>query len=133
MSKKVMVVDDSHFIFEEMKFLLKDSEFEIVSYCRDGEHALEVYEHVKPDIVTMDIILPGIDGFEAAKMILDKWPDAKIVIVSSLAYDDTMENAKKIGARGFIFKPIDRLQVLDALSKAMEETNEIDNRGAVAK
>lgn len=118
MGKKIMVVDDSLFVLEEMRFLLNNTGFEIECYCRSGEEALAQYDVMRPDIVTMDIILPGMDGLEATQQILDKHPDANIVVVSSLAYDDMVEKAKQIGARDFIYKPFERDQILQALSRA---------------
>lgn len=113
--KTLMIVDDSLFIYEEMKHMLADSEFEIIAYARDGESALEQYEHTHPDIVTMDIILPGIDGLEASQHILDRFPDAKIIIVSSLAYDDTTEQAEAIGINHVLFKPFSAEELVAAL------------------
>lgn len=113
--KRLMIVDDSRFVFEEMKFMLAESDYEVVGYSKSGEEALELYGEILPDIVTMDIILPGIDGLDTSKMILEKWPDAKIVVVSSLAYDETMESAELIGAKHFLFKPFEKDQLLEIL------------------
>lgn len=120
MKKKVMVVDDSRFIYEEMKYLLTDTEFEVVGYCKDGESSLQEYAILEPDIVTMDVILPGIDGFEAAERILRANPKARIVIVSSLAYDETMRRAEKIGIMEFVFKPLEKERVLEAMNKMLK-------------
>lgn len=121
MQKTLMVVDDSKFIFEEMKFFLQDTGFDIVCYCKDGESALDSFEKNKPDVVTMDIVLPGIDGFEAASRILQKYPDAKVVMISSLAYDDTLAQAKEIGAAGFLFKPLEKAPLLETLTNLLTE------------
>lgn len=122
----VMIVDDSMFVFEEMKYMLTDTEFDIIGYAKSGEEAITLYEELKPDIVTLDIIMPGIDGLDTAKLILDKWPEAKIIMISSLAYDETMEQADKVGARGFLFKPIEENAILDMLRRvANGETVEI--------
>lgn len=118
MKKKLFIVDDSRFVFEEMKFMLHDSDFEITEYAKSGEEAIEKYDTVMPDVITMDIILPGMDGMEAAQIILEKWPQAKVVIVSSLAYDETVERSEKIGAKDFIFKPFEKDQLLASLEKA---------------
>lgn len=119
MTKTVMIVDDSRVVLEEMKQFLDGTGFEIVQYCKDGESAIEAYGQVKPDIVTMDIVLPGIDGFEATKAILQQWPDAKIVIVSSLAYDETINQGKKLGAVSFVFKPLQKQELIGAFLEAI--------------
>lgn len=120
MNKRLLIVDDSIFIYEEMKYLLADTNFDIVGYVKSGLEAIEQYEKIKPDIVTMDIIMPGMDGLDTAKLILERWPDAKIIMVSSLAYDETMEKAKNIGARDFIFKPIEKTQIVEVLNRVAE-------------
>lgn len=119
MGKRLMIVDDSVFVYEEMKHMLANSDFEIVGYAKSGEEAITMYEELLPDVVTMDIIMPGLDGLETAKQILTRWPEAKIVIVSSLAYDETMQDAKKIGACDFLFKPIEEDQILEILNRVV--------------
>ena len=119
MAKRVMVVDDSRVQEVQIRKMLEGTDYEVVSYCRSGEEALEQYDGVKPDVVTMDIIMPGMDGLETARAILEEYPDAKIVMVSSLAYDDTFEEARDIGAKAFIDKPFDGEKLLSALDQAL--------------
>ena len=114
-----MVVDDSRMVALQMKNLLEGTDYEIVAYCRNGEEAIAQYGEVQPDIVTMDIIMPGLDGLETAQAILEEHADAKIIMVSSLAYDDTFEEATAIGAKGFIDKPFEKEQLLEALDQAL--------------
>ena len=124
MGKRIMVVDDSRMVKLRMEDLLADTEHEIAAYCRSGEEAVEQYGQVLPDVVTMDIIMPGMDGLEASQAILEEHPEAKIIMVSSLAYDDTFEEAKSIGAKGFIDKPFDREQLLALLDQVLSESAE---------
>lgn len=115
-----MVVDDSRMVMLQMKNLLEDSEYEIAAYCRDGEEAVAQYAGVQPDLVTMDIIMPGMDGLETAQAILEEHPEARIIMVSSLAYDDTFEEAKRIGAKGFIDKPFTRELLEEKFAEALQ-------------
>lgn len=119
MKKKLMVVDDSRVAEIQIKKLLEDTDFEIVAYCENGEAAIARYGEVQPDLVTMDIIMPGIDGLETAQVILKEHPEARIVMVSSLAYDDTIDEADCIGAKGFLYKPLEREALLKALEQAL--------------
>ena len=119
MGKRIMVVDDSRMVKLRMEDLLADTEYEIAAYCRSGEEAVEQYGQVLPDVVTMDIIMPGMDGLEASQAILEEHPEAKIIMVSSLAYDDTFERAKAIGAKGFVDKPFHREQLLKVFAEAL--------------
>lgn len=121
MKKRVMVVDDSRILQLQLGELLSDTDYEIVSYCPDGETAVAQYEELKPDLVTMDIVMPGIDGLEAAREILEEHPEARIVMVSSLAYDETIEEAKRIGTKAFVDKPFGQEDVLIAFEKALSE------------
>lgn len=121
MGKRIMIVDDSRVVELQMKRMLEDTDYEVVSYCQDGETAIAQYGEVLPDLVTMDIIMPGMDGLETARAILEEHPDAKIIMVSSLAYDDTIEEAKSIGTKTFIYKPLDRGQILSALDEVLGE------------
>ena len=115
-----MVVDDSRVVHNQIRHLLEGSHFEVVGECRSGEESLALYESCRPDVVTMDIVMPGEDGFFATRQILEKFPDARILMVSSLAYDDTITEAVEVGAKGFVFKPIEQDQLLHALQDACQ-------------
>ncbi len=119
MSKRIMVVDDSRLVRVQLGDVLEGTDYEIVAYCRSGEDAVAQYDEVKPDLVTMDIIMQGMDGLDATELILKAHPEARIVIVSSLAYDDTYERAKAIGAKGFVDKPFHREQLLKMFEQAL--------------
>ncbi len=121
MKKKILVVDDSPFIYQEMKYKLNASEeYEISYYCPDGEHLLEYYEKFEPDLVTVDIVMPGIDGIEATKLLMEKHPDARVIVVTSLVFDDTMEEARTAGAVGFMAKPFELTEMEKAFNDAFQ-------------
>lgn len=120
MKKKVLVVDDSIFIYEEIKALLKESNYEVVKWVKTGEDALDVYEEVKPDFVTMDIIMSGADGIDITKEIVDKWNDAKVIVVTSLASDEIKEEAKAAGACGILYKPFTEKGLLEILDNNLD-------------
>ena len=86
MSKKLMIVDDSRVVYASMSKMLENSGWEIAQFCRSGEEALKTYPDIQPDVVTMDIVMPGMDGVETARRLLEKWPAAKILFVSSLKW-----------------------------------------------
>jgi two-component system chemotaxis response regulator CheY len=115
-----MIVDDSRIVFAQMKKMLEESDIEIAGYCRNGEEALEQYGTINPELVTMDIVMPGMDGLDACRRLTERWPDAKVLIVSSLAYDDTLTTAMNNGAKGFLYKPFTRESLLGGIQKALE-------------
>lgn len=114
-----MVVDDSRLVRVQLGDVLEGTDYEIVAHCRSGEDAIRRYGEVKPDLVTMDIIMQGMDGLDASALILKEHPDARIVMISSLAYDDTYEKAKAIGAKGFVDKPFHQEQLVRVFEKAL--------------
>ena len=119
MKKRIMVVDDSRLVRVQLEDVLKGTDYEIAAYCRSGEDAIKQYAEVQPDLVTMDIIMQGMDGLDAAEVILKNNPQARIVMISSLAYDDTFERARAIGAKGFVDKPFHQEQLLKVFAEAL--------------
>ena len=113
MSKRVMVVDDSRLVRVQLGDVLEGTDYEI------GEDAIAQYDEVKPDLVTMDIIMTGMDGLDASEIILKQHPDARIVMISSLAYDDTYDRARAIGVKGFVDKPFHKEQLLKIFEQAL--------------
>lgn len=120
---RIMVVDDSRVVYAEMKKMLEGSEFEIVTFCRNGEEALEQYGDILPDLVTLDIVMPGMDGLETCQKMKERYPDAQIFMVSSLAYNDIIDRAASLGAKGFLFKPFTKESLLEGLRGAFKLIN----------
>lgn len=121
MSKKIMIVDDSRIAQLQLQEILSGTDYQVIACCQSGEEALDTYDKVNPDLVTMDIVMPGMDGLDAARLLLQAHPDARILMVSSLAYDDTINEAKRIGAKGFVYKPFDHEQILQAMQDSFSE------------
>ena len=119
MSRRIMVVDDSRLAQVKMEDVLKGTDYEIAARCHSGEDAIAQYAAVQPDLVTMDSSMQGMERLDAAASILKKHPDARIVMVSSLAYKDTFERAKAIGARGFVDKPFHQEQLLKVFEEVL--------------
>lgn len=122
MKKTIMIVDDSIVTRNEIEQLLKGTNFDVIYQCRSGEEALEAFERERPDIVTMDIIMPGIDGIEASKRLLEHHPEAGIIIISSLVYDKTLQMVRELGPSvPFVFKPIKKSYFIEALVKVSDK------------
>lgn len=129
MTHKIMVVDDSRVVYAEMAKMLAGSDIEIVHFCRSGEEALADYETYRPDVVTMDIVMPGMDGLDTCRLLLQRWPEAKVLMVSSLAYDDTIDAAAGIGAKSFLFKPFNRDTLLNSIHGVLNQGRTGPERG----
>ncbi len=107
MSVKVMVVDDSPFSRTLIAETLNDSGYEVVGEADSLDSLIETYNSCKPDIVTMDIAMPGADGFECSKALRLSDPNAKIILVSSMKDEETEAEARRIGVVGYVQKPVD--------------------------
>lgn len=107
MKKKVLVVDDSELVYQELRYHLgRCGRYEAAYYCPDASRLVELYEEHRPDLVAVDVVMPGIDGIQAAKKLLAKHPEARVVIITSMVYTEIMEEAEAAGARGFLPKAL---------------------------
>jgi len=114
MSKwRVMTVDDSAAILTIIAAYLEDSEFEVIAAERDGIMAVERFAQERPDIVLLDLIMPGQSGVETLERILAIDPDAFVVIVSSLGTEEAVHECLTSGARSFLQKPFTRDDFID--------------------
>ncbi|MDA2386210.1 hybrid sensor histidine kinase/response regulator transcription factor [Bacillus cereus] len=113
---RLCIVDDHSFIRESLHTILGGQEdLQVVGMAEDGERALELCERLKPDVVLMDLEMPNLDGIHATKMIKKKWPDIRVLILST--FQDT-ERAKEIirnGADGYLLKSIDGCELAESI------------------
>ena len=113
--RTVMTVDDSAAILTIVAAYLEDSEFEVVASERDGRLAVERFAEIRPDIVLLDLIMPGQSGVETLSQILAVDPGACVIVVSSLGTEDAAHECVAMGARGFLRKPFKRADFLTFL------------------
>lgn len=104
---KVMVVDDSPFSRTIITDTLQEAGYEVVGESDGIDNLIDTYASCKPDLVTMDIAMPGADGFECSKILLLHDPGAKIILISSMKDEETEAEARRVGVAGYIQKPID--------------------------
>ncbi|MFB1081004.1 response regulator [Jeotgalibacillus sp. JSM ZJ347] len=118
---KVLVVDDAKFMRMTLKNVLENSSFQVVGEAENGEEAVEKYKSLSPDLVTMDITMPVLDGISAAKEILKADPKANIIMCSAMGQQKMVIEAIEAGAKDFIVKPFDGTRVVDALSRVVNK------------
>lgn len=119
MGRKVLVVDDAAFMRMMLKDILVKNDFEVVGEAENGKVAVTAYQKFKPDIVTMDITMPEMNGIEAVKAIKAFDPESKIVMVSAMGQQPMVIEAIQAGAKDFIVKPFQPDRVVEALNKAL--------------
>lgn len=115
--KRILIVDDALFMRVTLKTMLEKNNFEVVGNAENGIKAIEMYKLLKPDIVTMDITMPQMEGIEALKEIIKFDPGAKVIMVSALGQETKVKEAIIIGAKGFVVKPFKEEYLVKALSK----------------
>ena len=127
---KIVVVDDSPFSIALLRDMLTDNGFDVVGEATSLEETIEVVGKLRPDIVTMDMTIPGTDGIECTKAIHSIDPNINVIIVSSMMDDEIVKKAKKNHACGYIQKPVDpeeltllinRIMADDELFKELDE------------
>ncbi len=116
---KILVVDDSLLLRNIIKNELSFEGYDIIDEAKDGQEAIEKYDSHKPDLVTMDITMDGMNGLDAAEQILKKDSQAKIIMVSALGEDEIMSKAVKLGVKDFIVKPFTPERLVNAVKKAL--------------
>ena len=119
MGIKVMVVDDAAFMRMMIKDILTKNGYDVVGEAENGLKALEKYQELKPDLTTMDITMPEMDGISAVKEIKKIDPGATIIMCSAMGQQAMVIEAIQSGARDFIVKPFQPDRVLEAVRKAV--------------
>lgn len=115
-----MIVDDNDMMRSILRAMLRGEEYEVVGEARNGNIAVDMADRLKPDIVCLDVMMPEKDGLEALSEIKAARPETEIVMITSSADPDTVQESIMNGASGFIVKPFNAARVLDTLEKVAE-------------
>lgn len=120
-TKRILIADDSRVAFSLLAEIIESVEgCEVVANARSGEDAIRMFNELKPDLVTMDLSMPGIGGMEAIRQIITDNPAAKIVVVSSLGgAQDKLLEALEAGALSVISKPFDEEKAIAVIKKLL--------------
>lgn len=118
---RCMIVDDSLFQRKNLGKFVKQLGSEVVGEASNGKEAIAMYQLLNPDLVLMDLVMPEMEGIDAVEKLLEIDEDAKIIVVSSLGYDEIVEKALSLGAKQFITKPVNFDKSADMVRAVMEE------------
>jgi two-component system chemotaxis response regulator CheY len=114
----IMVVDDSMFMRKVLKSMVTKLGHTIICEAAEGREAMSNYKKFRPDVVTMDITMPGMDGLTALKEIIAFHPEAKVIICSAIHYQSLVIQGLRSGASDFIGKPIQSDKLMQAIKHA---------------
>lgn len=115
--KRLLVVDDALFMRKLIGDVATEAGWRIAGEAGNGQDAVELYEKLRPDLVTMDLVMPIMDGLEALRRIRARHPEAQVIVVTALDQKQTLMDSIQNGAIDFIVKPFDRARVLSLLRK----------------
>jgi two-component system chemotaxis response regulator CheY len=119
-SKRVLVVDDAVVMRMMIRGILAKNGFDVVGEAQNGAEAVERYKELSPDLVTMDMIMPEMDGISAVKAIVAHDPEAKIIMCSSMGQQALVVEAIAAGAKSFITKPFQPPKILETINKVLQ-------------
>lgn len=111
MAKTVLITDDTAFMRMTLRNVIEKNGYEVVGEAANGEEAITLYQELKPDLVTMDITMPKVDGITAIKEIMKIDPQAKIIVCSAMGQKPMVIEALSAGAKDFLVKPFDAEQI----------------------
>ena len=115
---RVLLADDHALFRQGLKSLLEaEGDFRVVGEAKDGWEAMRHALETKPDVILMDIQMPGLDGVQATQAILKEWPQAKVIMLTMYRQDAYVFEAVKAGARGYLLKDVDARELVDAIRR----------------
>jgi len=116
---RILIVDDHEIVREGLQTLLsEEADFELVGMAADGVAAIALAEAERPDVVLMDLLMPGLDGIEATRRILSENPAVRVLVLTTFADDQHVRNAIQAGAIGYLLKDVLKADLLRALRDA---------------
>ncbi|MCM3699132.1 response regulator [Paenibacillus macerans] len=119
MANRILIVDDAAFMRMMIRDILTKNGFEVVGEAQDGAQAIEKYKELHPDLITMDITMPEMDGIAALKEIKNLDPNAKVIMCSAMGQQAMVIDAIQAGAKDFIVKPFQSDRVIEAINKTL--------------
>lgn len=116
---KILVVDNASFMRSSLKYILETAGHTVVGMAENGKEALSRYKELKPDLVTMDILMEEMGGLEALEAIRKEDPEARVIMLTALGQESTIEKAMLLGASGYIRKPFKPADIVVEVARVM--------------
>ncbi len=116
---KILIADDAQFMRLLLSRVLRENGHSIIGDAQNGEEVVEMYAKLRPDLVTMDVVMPKMNGLEATRKIISFDSGARIVVITALGQEAVAFEAVKAGAKNFIVKPFKKEEVFTAVQKSL--------------
>jgi len=120
---KILVVDDSLIMRRNIRKIFKELGHIVVGEATTGKDAIEMYKEYRPDVITMDITMPDMNGIEAVELIKDFSPDVKVIMMTAHGQEDMVIQAIKAGAKAYILKPVTAIKIVSSIDKLFNLKN----------
>jgi len=128
--RRVLIVDDVAFVRKTLSEILTEAHFQVIGEAADGAEAVEMYARLRPDVVTMDVVMPNMSGIEATKKIIKLDKSARVVIISAMGQESLVMEAINVGAKDYILKPFSSKDILSTVERALVDETQLLSRGA---
>ena len=115
----ILIVDDAAFMRGSLKYIVEGAGHSVIGTAKEGQEALKLCGKLKPDIVTLDILMSGMDGLTALEAIKKEASGAKAIMVTALGQEEKQEEAFKLGASGYIRKPFNQTEIIDEIRRVL--------------
>ncbi len=122
-AKRVLIVDDALIMRKRIREIAEEAGWQVAGEAKDGEEAILLYQREKPDLVTLDIVMPNLDGVSALKKMIESDPSARVVMVSAVNQKDKLAECVRAGAIDFIVKPFEKSSLRRFFDKYLAAEN----------
>jgi two-component system chemotaxis response regulator CheY len=116
---RILIADNASFMRSCLKYIVENAGHTVVGLAKDGQEAVTMYEELKPDLLTLDILMEGMDGIAALGKIRQAHPTAKVIMVTAMGQDGVQDEARRLGSSGYIRKPFESRQIVGEISQVI--------------
>src|SRR5438132_12309541 len=116
---RILIADNASFMRSCLKYIVENAGHEVVGMAKGGQEAVALYGQLRPDLVTLDILMEGMDGITALGTIIKAHPQAKAIMVTALGQDQVQEEARKLGCSGYIRKPFKPDEIVQEVNRVL--------------
>jgi two-component system chemotaxis response regulator CheY len=124
MTRTIIIVDDIYFVRKTIQEILLQAHYEVIAEAENGASAVDLYSKLRPDLVTMDVVMPDMSGIEACQKILKINDQAKVIMISAMGQESIMMEAIEAGACDYLLKPFSSQDILNAAARALQGDRE---------